>query len=84
MCIRDSFNPLDINGETREYTIIGDVGSKSTLVVSSSDGCDLFNESLEITEVNGYVATIVFPKVYEHTMYTFTLKSTPGTILETH
>ena len=79
--IKGDFNPLDTNGETREYTIIGDVGSKSTLVVSSSDGCDLFNESLEITEPSGYIATIVFPSIYEYAIHTFILRPIPGTIL---
>ena len=79
--IKGDFNPLDTNGETREYTIIGDVGSKSTLVVSNSDGCDLFNESLEITEPSGYIASVVFPSVYEYTTHTFTLRAEPQTIL---
>ena len=79
--VRGNFDPLHENGDKREYVIRGDVGSKFTLVVSSSDGCDLFNESLAITEHVGYVVTITFPKVYEYTTYTFTLTPVPGTIL---
>jgi len=72
--IKGDFNPLFTNAETREYIIMGDVGSRFTLTISSSDGCDVFNSDGIITEGSGYVATAVFPKVYEYTTYTFKLR----------
>ena len=43
--IKGDFNYLDYDGEKREYIIMGDIGSKFTLTVNSSNGCDIFNDS---------------------------------------
>jgi len=72
--IKGDFNPLYTNTETREYTIMGDVGSRFTLTINSNDGCNVFNSDGIITEATGYVATAIFPKVYEYTTYTFKLR----------
>jgi len=72
--IKGNFNPLYTNTETREYTIMGDVGSRFTLTINSNDGCNVFNSDGIITEATGYVVTAVFPKVYEYTTYTFKLR----------
>jgi len=72
--IKGDFNPLYTSTETREYTIMGDVGSRFTLTISSSDGCDVFNSDGIITKGTGYIVTAIFPKVYEYTTYTFKLR----------
>ena len=78
--IRGDFNPLKSTAETREYTIIGDVGSKFTLTISSEDH-EICEEPLEITDPSGYVAKIVFPYIYEYTTYSFSLRAGPQTAL---
>jgi hypothetical protein len=72
--IKGDFNPLYTSTETREYTIMGDVGCRFTLTISSSDGCDVFNSDGIITKGTGYIVTAIFPKVYEYTTYTFKLR----------
>ena len=79
--IKGDFNYLDYDGEKREYIIMGDIGSKFTLTVNSSNGCDIFNDSLEILELGKQAVTITFPKIYEYTTYTITLKPVGQTTL---
>ena len=79
--IKGDFNYLDYDGEKREYIIMGDIGSKFTLTVNSSNGCDIFNDSLEILELDKQTVTITFPKIYEYTTYTIMLKPVGQTTL---
>ena len=79
--IKGDFSYLNSNGEIRSYTIIGDVGSKFTLVVSSSNGYDILNDSFEISELNGKAVGVSFPKANEYITYTFTLKAIGHTVL---
>ena len=79
--VKGDFNYLDSDGEEREYIIMGDIGSKFTLTVNSSNGCDIFNDSLEILELGRQAVIITFPKIYEYTTYTITLKPVGQTTL---
>ena len=80
--VKGDFNYLDSDGEEREYIIMGDIGSKFTLTVSSSNGCDIFNDSLEILEVGGNIVNVSFPKIYEYTIYTFALNPIGQTVFK--
>ena len=76
-----SFDTLSADGEIRNYVIMGDIGSKFSLIVSNNDGYDLFNRECEITDAKGFVATITFPKTYEYMSYVFILRAEYSTVL---
>tara|TARA_R100000655_G_C2990502_1_gene193059 strand:+ start:241 stop:1548 length:1308 start_codon:yes stop_codon:yes gene_type:complete len=79
--IRGNFDNLQIEKETREYVVTGDVGSTFKLKITSSDGCTVFDEVCEITSLKGFTAVVDFLKVYEYTKYTFELDIQGVTIL---
>ena len=81
--IKGSFDPISGGGETREYIIVGDIGSKFKLTIydESDAGCILFDQPCEITNPNGFTVTVIFPKAYEYTSYIFALRAEFSTIL---
>jgi len=79
--IKGDFNPLYASAEIRRYTILGDVGSRFNLTVTSSDGHKICDTSAVITNSSGYVISITFPKVYEYATYIFLLRAGAQTFL---